>query len=105
MMTKPVDIASLPPEVQGFRPLCPGCTPALLASPGARPCSHYDCPGLPEALHVTCNICMYDFAAGDGQVKCDHATCPTAIRLTANVPVYKAWVEMVVAEARGHLAH
>lgn len=50
---------------------------------------------------MTCDTCMYDFAAGDGQVKCDHATCPTAIRLTANVPVYKAWVEMVVAEARG----
>jgi hypothetical protein len=98
-MPERVDFASLPPAVRNFRPLCPGCTPTRLAIEGARPCSHYDCPGLPEELHVTCDICMYDFAAHDGQVKCDHTTCPTAIRLAANVPVYKAWVEMVVGEA------
>jgi len=66
---------------------------------GYRPCSFYDCPGLPEELEVTCNICMFDFAAGDGQPRCDHATCETALRLTKNVPTYRAWVELMRAEA------
>jgi hypothetical protein len=101
-MSDSVDIASLPPVVRRFRPQCPGCTPARLSAEGARPCSHYDCPGLPAELRVTCDLCLFDFAAGDGQVKCDHDTCPTALRLRANVPVYRAWVEMIVAEAEGH---
>ncbi len=85
----------LPPEVRAFRPRCPGCTPEKIAVPGARPCSFYDCPGLPAELEVTCDLCMYDFARDDGQLKCDHATCPTAVRLRANVPVYRAWLEMI----------
>lgn len=88
----------LPPAVRAFRPRCPGCYPATVTSAAARPCSYYDCPGLPEQLHVTCELCLYDFAADEGQVKCDHATCPTAARLRANVPIYRAWVDMLVAE-------
>jgi hypothetical protein len=88
----------LPPAVRDFRPRCPGCTPATVAAPEARPCSYYDCPGLPEELEVTCRTCMFDFVAGDGQVKCDHSTCPTALRLTANVPVYRAWLAMLMDE-------
>ncbi len=89
--------ATLPPEVGAFRPRCPGCTPDKIAAPGARPCSFYDCPGLPAALEVTCDLCMYDFAGDEGQVKCDHAACPTAVRLRANVPVYRAWLELIGA--------
>jgi len=88
----------LPPTVRRFRPRCPGCTPVALTSAGVRPCSYYDCPGLPPELHVTCDVCMFDFVLGDGQVKCDHTTCPTAIRLKANVPIYQAWVQMILAE-------
>ena len=34
---------------------------------------------------------MFDFAAEDGQVKCDHDTCDTALRLQANVATYETW--------------
>lgn len=95
-----VDIALLPDSVRNFRPRCPGCHPSNLASPGYRPCSFYDCPGLPAELRVTCDLCLYDFAADEGQVKCDHATCPTAARLRANVPTYRAWVTMLLDEMR-----
>ena len=82
-----------------YRPRCPGCTPEAIAAEGARPCSSYDCPGLPAALKVTCDLCMYDFYAGDGQVKCDHDTCETAARLRKNVDTYRAWVAAVTTEA------
>lgn len=91
---------SLPPEVRAFRPRCPGCTPDALADSEAHPCSFYDCPGLPEALQVTCDWCMYDFAAGQGQVKCDHRTCDRAIRLRSNVRTYRTWLEMIGAVRR-----
>lgn len=96
-----VDFASLPKEVREFRPNCPGCTPAKATASGDRPCSFYDCPGLPEGLHVTCDLCMFDFVNMDGQVKCDHNTCETAIRLKANVATYRAWVDHMIAEAAG----
>ncbi len=86
---------SLPPEVRAFRPRCPGCSPEKMGIEGERPCSSYDCPGLPKELEVTCDICMFDFAAADGQPRCDHATCETALRLKRNVPTYEAWVELV----------
>lgn len=86
----------LPPAVRTFRPTCPGCVPTR---PDTRPCSFYDCPGLPQELEVTCELCMYDFAADDGQVKCDHSTCPTALRLRANVPIYRAWLDLLGAAA------
>ncbi len=92
--------AGLPPAVRDYRPQCPGCTPAKATDPEGRPCSFYDCPGLPEELEVTCDLCMYDFAADDGQIKCDHATCPAAIRLRRNVPFYRLWVEMLREELR-----
>ncbi len=95
------EAAGLPPEVLAYRPRCPGCTPEKATAAGGRPCSFYDCTGLPGALRVTCELCMYDFAADDGQLKCDHRTCPTAIRLRANVPIYRAWVELVRAELAG----
>jgi hypothetical protein len=88
----------LSPAVRDFRPRCPGCTPSAVVAPDARPCSYYDCPWLPEELQVTCTQCMFDFVAGDGQVKCDHSACPTAIRLKANVPIYRAWVAMLMDE-------
>jgi hypothetical protein len=97
-MTLPREPASLPAAVRRFRPRCPGCHPAEIGSEGVRPCSYYDCPGLPAELHVTCDKCMYDFALGDGQVKCDHSTCETALRLRANVPIYRAWVQMIRSE-------
>lgn len=93
------NLSDLPPTVRDFRPLCPGCTPARMVEAGVRPCSFYDCPGLPPELQVTCDTCMYDFAAGDGQVQCDHSSCPTAIRLSGNVETYRRWVEMIVEEA------
>jgi len=93
---------SLPPEALAFRPRCPGCTPEKVAEEDARPCSSYDCPGLPSALQVTCDLCMYDFAAGDGQMKCDHATCETALRLKGNVDAYRAWVQLVATETTGN---
>ncbi len=99
-MTNPIDVSDLPEAVRTFRPRCPGCESSVIGTAGARPCSYYDCPGLPAELHVTCDVCMFDFAANDGQVKCDHTTCETAARLKANVPIYRTWVEMVVAEAR-----
>lgn len=90
---------TLPDVVRAFRPKCPGCTPARVTELGARPCSFYDCPGLPEELEVTCRICIYDFAAEDGQVKCDHDTCETAIRLRKNVDTYKMWLRLLEAES------
>lgn len=90
--------ARLPASVRDFRPSCPGCTPEKATDPEGRPCSFYDCPGLPAELQVTCNTCMYDFAKNNGQIKCDHATCETAHRLRGNVATYRAWVEMLHAE-------
>ncbi|MFQ5558519.1 MAG: hypothetical protein ACE5GB_13565 [Acidimicrobiales bacterium] len=95
------DFAALPRAVREFRPRCPGCTPGSVSAEGARPCSFYDCPGLPEGLRVTCDTCMYDFAAGDGRVSCDHDTCETALRLKGNVETYRRWVEMLRSEAKG----
>ena len=86
---------SLPGTVRRFRPRCPGCTPTSVTSAGARPCSFYSCSGLPEELKVTCDTCMYDFAAEDGQVKCNHETCETAVRLRSNVGIYKAWLRLI----------
>jgi hypothetical protein len=40
---------------------------------------------------------MYDFVAGDGQVKCDHAECETALALAANADVYRTWQKMIEA--------
>ncbi|MFV1991670.1 MAG: hypothetical protein ACC652_13130 [Acidimicrobiales bacterium] len=93
------DFAALPLSVRKFTPQCPGCTQAAVTEEDARPCSSYDCPGLPVELQVTCNSCMYDFAAGDGQVKCDHDTCDTARRLQGNVETYRTWVHHIAAEA------
>jgi len=92
------DVAALPADVSEFRPNCPGCTPERLTGPGATPCSFYDCPGLPKNLEVTCDMCMYDFAADDGQIRCDHDSCETARRLKANVETYRAWVALIEAE-------
>lgn len=92
------DFEELPDIVRSFRPKCPGCTPAKLTEPGARPCSFYDCSGLPKELEVTCDLCIYDFAAEDGQVKCDQATCETAIRLRGNVENYRTWLRLIKEE-------
>lgn len=94
-------VPDLPQSVLHFRPTCPGCTPAKVTESGARPCSFYDCSGLPAELEVTCSLCMYDFAADDGQIKCDHATCPTAVRLRSNVATYRRWVHLIEAEMAG----
>lgn len=93
------EFASLPDRVRAFRPLCPNCTPAKVVEPGARPCSFYECPGLPPELEVTCDTCMYDFAAEDGQVRCDHSTCATALRLAGNVETYRTWIRLIENEA------
>lgn len=90
---------NLPRAVMDFRPRCPGCTPAQATAEGARPCSFYDCPGLPAELQVTCNLCMYDFAADEGQPTCDHSTCTTALRLRGNVETYRKWVQLLMDEA------
>jgi hypothetical protein len=92
-------LVDLPSAVRGFRPNCPGCTPTTVTQPGARPCSFYDCPGMPDELRVVCDICVYDFAAGDGQVKCDHSTCETALRLQNNVATYLKWLRLLESEA------
>ena len=92
-----MDFTELPPDVRTFRPRCPGCTPATVTGADARPCSFYDCPGLPEGLKVTCDTCMYDFVAGDGQIKCDHTECETALALAANADVYRTWLRMIEA--------
>lgn len=94
-----MEFDALPATVRAFRPRCPGCTPATITEPGARPCSSYDCSGLPAELEVTCDMCMYDFAADDGQVRCDHATCETALRLKNNVATYRLWVQLIEQEA------
>ena len=96
------ELGSLPEVVLNYRPRCPGCTPLRVIAPGARPCSYYDCPGLPKELQVTCNTCMFDFAAEDGQPKCDHRVCDTALRLKRNVPTYRRWVALITAEAADH---
>lgn len=93
-----MDYSALPQAVRDYRPHCPGCTPEKATAEGARPCSFYDCPGLPVELEVTCNLCMYDFSAHDGQPTCDHDTCETARRLKANVETYRAWVQMLKDE-------
>ena len=93
-----VDFSTLPTAALGFRPQCPGCTPESATADAARPCSFYDCPGLPEELKVTCELCMFDFAAQDGQVKCDHDTCETALKLQKNVETYQIWVQLLRAE-------
>lgn len=90
--------ATLPEAVRRFRPTCPGCTPATVRLPDARPCSFYECSGLPAQLEVTCDLCMYDFASGEGAVKCDHDTCPAARRLKGNVPIYEAWLKLIAEE-------
>lgn len=95
------DEDSKPLSALEFRPQCPGCTPSVVISEGARPCSHYDCPGLPEELKVTCDKCMYDFAADDGQPDCDHSTCEDALRLKWNVPMYRRWLRILAEEAAG----
>ena len=94
------DTPWLPEEVRNFRPRCPNCSPEVLLASWSRPCSFYDCPGLPSQLQVTCNICVYDFFADDGTVKCDLNTCETARRLKANVPTYRAWLRMLEEERR-----
>ena len=94
-----IDYSALPQDVRNFRPGCPGCTPQKATAEGARPCSYYDCPGLPAELQVTCNLCMYDFSVHDGQPKCDHNTCETALRLQANVETYRVWVQLLKDEA------
>ena len=91
--------ASLPRSVSEFRPRCPGCTPQTISATGARPCSFYDCPGLPKELEVTCDTCMFDFASQDGQPKCDHNTCEDALRLKKNVATYQTWVQLLAEEA------
>ena len=99
-----VDFALLSSAVRAFRPRCPGCSVQRATSEGAKPCSFYDCPGLPDELQVTCDTCMFDFAENDGQLKCDHDTCETARRLKANVKNYRAWIELLRAETglEGH---
>ena len=92
------DIARLPKVVRDFRPNCPGCTPEKVTTPGGEPCSFYSCPGLPDQLKVTCDLCMFDFANQNGQFKCDHTTCETAIRLKKNVATYRGWVQMIAEE-------
>jgi hypothetical protein len=92
------DLLLLPRTVREFRPLCPGCTLGRAASIEAKPCSFYDCPGLPAELEVTCDKCMFDFVANDGQPSCDHNECETALRLKSNVPNYLAWIEILKAE-------
>lgn len=98
-MNDPTAYADLPASVRDFHPGCPGCFPESLTVEGARPCSFYDCPGLPDELRVTCDDCMFDFAADDGQVTCDHDLCPTALRLQGNVDTYRRWVRLIGAEA------
>jgi len=93
------DYSTLPRAVQEFRPGCPGCTPVVTTADDARPCSFYDCPGLPAELRVTCDLCMYDFAAQDGQPSCDHSTCETALRLRGNVETYRKWIQLLKDEA------
>lgn len=100
-MSDEIDLDLLPPAVRAYRPRCPGCDPTTVTAAESRPCSYYDCPGLPAELHVTCDKCMYDFAAAEGQVKCDHQTCETAARLKANIPIYRAWVAMLREEMTG----
>jgi hypothetical protein len=97
-----IKYADLPEAVRTFRPGCPGCTPDVATAEDARPCSFYDCPGLPGELRVTCNTCMYDFASEDGQISCDHDTCDTARLLRGNVAIYRRWVEMLREEAAAH---
>ncbi len=92
------DLVVLPRSVREFRPLCPGCTLHHAISEDAKPCSFYDCPGLPHELEVTCDLCLFDFVADDGQMKCDHLVCETALRLKGNVATYLAWVEILKAE-------
>ena len=94
-----MDDSTLSQTVRQFRPGCPGCTPDVTTAVDARPCSFYDCPGLPAELHVTCDLCMYDFAAQDGQPSCDHSTCETALRLRANVETYRKWIQLLKDEA------
>jgi nitrite reductase/ring-hydroxylating ferredoxin subunit len=96
-----IGVAELPDAVRAYRPRCPGCSPQKATAEGARPCSYYDCPGLPPELQVTCNLCMYDFSADDGQPTCDHSTCETARRLKGNVPTYRAWLQLLRQEAAG----
>ena len=96
------DYSSLPGAIRDFRPLCPGCTPDNVTAEGARPCSSYDCPGLPKDLEVTCDKCMYDFAAHDGQPSCDHSTCETALRLEKNVETYRTWIRLLAEEGARH---
>lgn len=91
------DRSNLPPHVREYRPKCPGCTPDAITEEGARPCSFYDCSGLPNELKVTCDLCMFDFAAQDGQVKCDHETCEDALRLKGNVETYRTWLSLIRA--------
>lgn len=93
-----VDRAALPEEVRNFRPRCPNCNPEVLLDPLSRPCSFYNCSGLPSQLRVTCDICLYDFFADDGTIKCDHNRCGTARRLKANVPIYRAWLRLLEEE-------
>ena len=83
----------------GSVPNALGALQTKVIEPGARPCSFFDCSGLPKELEVTCSICVYDFAADDGQVKCDHDTCETAVRLKKNVETYKTWLRLIEAEA------
>lgn len=97
MLISENDFSTLPETAKAFRPKCPGCTPKVVTDADAKPCSSYDCPGLPAELQVTCNSCMYDFAAGDGQIKCDHATCEDALRLKGNVETYRRWLEYIRA--------
>lgn len=97
-----VNFLTLPAAVLGFRPQCPGCTRQLATADEARPCSFYECPGLPEELKVTCDLCLFDFAAQDGQVKCDQDTCETALKLRKNVETYRIWVQLIRTEIAPH---
>lgn len=60
---------------------CPGCNYDFITGEGARSCSWYDCPYLPEAYKVLCPECGYNFATREGSPHCgtDPPTCDWAL--------------------------
>jgi hypothetical protein len=60
---------------------CPGCVYNFVTGEGARRCSWYDCPYLPEEYKVFCPACNYNFATGEGGPECsDPPTCEWSIQ-------------------------
>ena len=69
---------------------CPGCSFNFVTGEGARSCSWYECPYLPEEYKVFCPACNYNFATGEGDPHCGRSpTCEWSVEGFAHARLAK----------------